>query len=60
MRYDLGMDSLDEYELLYKLGEEFGIDIPEDAMGGYEGPKTVKNIMLIVGEYMKAARSARQ
>ncbi|VVB83236.1 Acyl carrier protein [uncultured archaeon] len=30
LREDLGMDSLDEYELIYEIEEEFGIVIPED------------------------------
>ncbi|MDR1476984.1 MAG: hypothetical protein LBI17_02550 [Rickettsiales bacterium] len=58
--FDLGCDSMDEFGLVYAFEKEFGISIPDDAVWKPEGPKTVKNVMLLVGKYLKEARTARQ
>jgi acyl carrier protein len=58
--YDLGLDSLDRYELSYALEQEFGISIPDDAIWQPEASETVRNAMLLVGQHLKEARSARQ
>lgn len=47
---DLGMDSLDEYELIYSIAPELGVSIHEDAV--YE----LKTVLDIV-EYVKAKQA---
>ena len=40
---DLGLDSLDQYELLYSAEEEFGINIPEEEAYKFETPRDYIN-----------------
>ena len=35
-RGDLGADSLDTYELVYAIGEELGVSIPDEAANEFE------------------------
>lgn len=46
---DLQLDSLDAVELGMAIEEEFGVDIPEDALDNVE---TVQNVVELVGKYL--------
>lgn len=44
---DLGMDSLDRYDLVCEIVDEFGIDIPDDKMMAAE---TVADVVKLIDE----------
>ena len=41
-RQDLGADSLDTYELVYAIEEEFGISLPDEKVGEFE---TIQDVL---------------
>jgi acyl carrier protein len=55
---DLGLDSLDTYELLYNLEEEFGLNIP-DEKANEMAAGTVKDLVRNVVPFIKMSRGAR-
>ncbi|MCK9568289.1 acyl carrier protein [Candidatus Pacearchaeota archaeon] len=47
-RHDLGMDSLDVYEFVYDVEEEFGISIPDEKANDFE---TIKDCVEFIKKY---------
>jgi len=47
-RHDLGMDSLDTYEFVYNVEEEFGISIPDEKANDFE---TLKDYVEFIKKY---------